>query len=68
MNDGAYRNIDCTLCLNALFFRCLTQYVYVALMASSKAPKHDFAPAWLKIPDEDSQVYYSTDAATIWDD
>merc|ERR550532_3750431 len=23
-------------------------------MATPKAPKHDFAPAWLKIPDQDS--------------
>ena len=27
-----------------------------ALMANSKAPKHDFAPAWLKVPDHESWV------------
>ena len=26
------------------------------LMAASKAPKHDFAPAWLKIPNQESTV------------
>lgn len=25
-------------------------------MASNKAPKHDFAPAWLKIPDPENHV------------
>ena len=25
-------------------------------MAGSKAPKHDFAPAWLKIPEQESGV------------
>ena len=36
------------------------QNVLNALMASNKAPKHDFAPAWLKIPDAENPVSLQT--------